>query len=212
MGYRWRKAVILSVALHLFLWGVAGYVSAHRQVLSPAEEKMVELDVVDVPYESTKEPQEEQPVIPPSPPQPEPKEVPAPETPPPPLAVSDSDEEKTVEKVVETSVNGKNVDEPVVVNNNKPKAKAMGTPPVVLFRAYPTPEEQGDFKGTVVLKVQILENGIPGNIEIAVTSGTKRINDAAIAAAKKWRFKPALDHEGHPMVCTTIMSIPFNKK
>jgi protein TonB len=211
MGYRWRKAVIFSVSLHLIFWGVAGYVSAHRQSPPPVKEQIVEL--VDLPTEPTKEPPEEQPAIQPSPPRPEPEEAPVPETPSPPLAVSDSDEEKIIEKVVQTSVNGKDTEEPVVVSNKaKPKARTMGTPPVVLSRAYPSPEEQGDFKGTVVLKVQILENGIPGKIEIAVTSGTRQINEAAIAAAKKWRFKPALDHEGNPMVCTTIMSIPFNKK
>lgn len=91
------------------------------------------------------------------------------------------------------------------------KSKAMGTPPEVITRVYPDPKSGKGFKGQVVLRVQILETGLPGNIIVSRSSSRKEIDGAAIAAAKLWRFKPAKDHEGNPMVCTTILIISFDK-
>ena len=198
-----RKAVAFSIVLHLLGFLVAGYVVARMQEMPPLKEEIMEFDVIGA---AAGDPEPEQTAALPAPePAPEPEE-----TKPEPEPVLPKEEEAPI------------VDEekmpPPPVPNDLPKSPAvaaagkravMGKPPVVISRAYPSAAEKSGFTGTIVLKVQILENGLPGNIRVAVSSGHESYNDAAIAAARKWRFKRAQDHEGHPMVCSTIISIPF---
>jgi protein TonB len=46
-------------------------------------------------------------------------------------------------------------------------------------------------EGTVVLVVEVLENGTAGDIRIAVTSGSELLDKVALDAVKKWNFQPA---------------------
>jgi len=60
----------------------------------------------------------------------------------------------------------------------------------------PSPEYPGfaadqGLEGTVVLRVKVLPNGKPGEVKVKKTSGHGILDDAAVAAAKRWAFTPA---------------------
>lgn len=45
--------------------------------------------------------------------------------------------------------------------------------------------------GTTVLNVSLAANGYPVNVDIVTSSGTKALDDAAVAAVRDWKFRPA---------------------
>jgi protein TonB len=200
---RWRKAIALSIFVHLFFWGVVGYVSAWQPVSPVVSEKTVELDLIGMADEvAAAEPE-------PLPPQPQPEERP-PEPLPDPEAIPEKepipleDVKVPIEPPVEKPA------APVVA---KPQVKhgPMATPPSVILKVdpvYPSSARPTAAK-YVVLKVTIQEDGLPGKIVVVGTSGQKVLDEAAIASLKKWRFLPAKDGEGIPMPCYTIVRVPI---
>jgi protein TonB len=78
---------------------------------------------------------------------------------------------------------------------------------------YPPSARNAGQEGTVVLKIQIMENGRPGDIVVYRSSGYDSLDDAAVAAVKKWRFTPAKDREsGRTFTCTTSLPVVFQLK
>lgn len=200
MQYRssWRKAFAMSVLFHLCIWITGAFV--YMLQAEPREPTaLMEIDLtalnedeesVEAAVSNSTEPEQ-------APLQPMEEE---------PLPVINPDQETVVEKVVE------NVPpEPAKMPEKPAKARAMGMPPVTVKEVYPTAAAQTGYRGLVALKVQITEKGLPGKIDVAVSSGRSDVNDMAIAAVKQWRFKPALDFEGQPMSCVKIIRISFNK-
>lgn len=203
---RWRKAVALSVFFHIF-WGVAvGYMIVRETVSPPADEQVIELDITALANEASAEP--EQQIAPLS----LAEAAEEPETPQltePPLTVSTDGVDSELIPIKEIPSKS---DTTTIVSS---KPSMMGTPPIVLVRVdadNPPEVDRIGRKIVVVLRVKILKSGLPGKVEVVVPSGEKSINDAAVAAAKKWRFEPAKDREGNPVVCLTILSIPFMPK
>jgi len=88
--------------------------------------------------------------------------------------------------------------------------------PGILSRVEPTyPEQarQAGREGTVVLKIQILENGRPGHVTVYRSSGSDLLDDAAVDAVRQWRFIPAKEREsGQAIVCYTTMPVVFRLK
>lgn len=212
MSYKssWNKAIALSILLHIFLWVTTGYLAFREQDVPLADEKVMELSLIDVPGDDTAEaepqiaaaaaaPLPEIPIEPEIPPEPQPP------------IVEDDIAEKVVEPIKIPDAKEGAVISPDQANSGGKKT-GFGTPPIVLVKVDPVnPPEMKEVgrKVNVVLRMQILKNGLPGKVAIAVPSGYKSINDAAIAAAKKWKFEPAKDNEGKPIVCLTILTIPF---
>ena len=206
---RWRKAIALSVFLHIFLGVAVGYMTVMQTLPPPPDEQVIELDMMAALPDDDSSESEPESVLPSVP---EPEALPTTEEPiitePPPVVIDDivnkepvPSKEVALEKETTATVSSKH--------------SAMGTPPIVLVRAdavNPPEIDQIGRKIVVVLRMRIMENGMPGKVDVAVSSGQKSINDAAIAAAKKWRFEPAKDREGRPIVCSTILSIPFTPK
>jgi len=56
---------------------------------------------------------------------------------------------------------------------------------------YPQLAQRRGWEGTVLLRVQVLASGKPGEIQIQKTSGRQQLDDAALAAVKRWSFVPA---------------------
>ena len=197
---RWRKGIVLSIFLHVLLGMTVGYVTVSRSVLPLADEQVIELDIMALSDDIVPEPELASLSIP------EPDIVPQ-EILTPVEQIPISRDDIVDSELVPIQAPLSQVDTPVAPSNSK-----KGTPPVVLIRAdsgsLPEVDEIGR-KVIVVLRMRIMENGFPGKIEVAVSSGQKNINDAAVATAQKWRFEPAKDGEGRPVVCSTILSIPF---
>jgi protein TonB len=75
---------------------------------------------------------------------------------------------------------------------------------------YPEEARQAGVQGTVVLKIQIIENGRAGQVTVYRSSGSSLLDDAAIAVVRKWRFTPARERDsGEAIVCYTKMPVVF---
>ena len=56
---------------------------------------------------------------------------------------------------------------------------------------YPPLAQRRGWEGTVLLRVQVLPSGKPGEIQIQKSSGRQQLDDAALNAVKRWSFVPA---------------------
>lgn len=58
--------------------------------------------------------------------------------------------------------------------------------------AYPMGPYREGVEGTVWLRIQVLEDGTVGSVELAQTSGNDELDQSALTTVKKWRFKAAV--------------------
>ena len=58
--------------------------------------------------------------------------------------------------------------------------------------SYPMGPYRAGIEGTVWLRVQVLEDGSVGIVEIAQTSGNEELDQSALTTVKKWRFNAAV--------------------
>ena len=56
---------------------------------------------------------------------------------------------------------------------------------------YPLEARQKGYEGEVLLKVEVLQNGRVGEVQVEKSSDYEILDQSAIAAVKKWRFVPA---------------------
>jgi protein TonB len=86
-------------------------------------------------------------------------------------------------------------------------------PPRILSKVepvYPEGARSAGLEGTVLVKIQILANGAPGDITVNRSSGHDSLDEAAIAAVRQWRFIPAKNQDsGISIVCYTTMPVVF---
>lgn len=62
-----------------------------------------------------------------------------------------------------------------------------------LFRpAYPRMSRRRGEEGTVTMSIQVLADGTTGQVEITASSGHRRLDEAAVNAARKTAYTPAL--------------------
>ncbi len=75
---------------------------------------------------------------------------------------------------------------------------------------YPQDARQEGVSGTVGVKVEVLENGRPGEVMVARSSGRRSLDEAAVQAVRQWRFVPAQETgSGQAVRCFTTFSIVF---
>ena len=79
-----------------------------------------------------------------------------------------------------------------------PPAPAPVTPPSAnaAYLKNPAPEYpqmalRRGWEGTVLLRVEVLASGKPGQIQVQKSSGRQALDAAALAAVKRWSFVPA---------------------
>jgi protein TonB len=56
---------------------------------------------------------------------------------------------------------------------------------------YPEAARRAGVEGVTLLRIRVLENGRPGEIQIAKSSGSPDLDAAATEGARRWRFEPA---------------------
>lgn len=56
---------------------------------------------------------------------------------------------------------------------------------------YPALAMRRNWEGTVLLRVHVLANGKPSEIQVQKSSGRTQLDDAALSAVKRWSFVPA---------------------
>ncbi len=75
---------------------------------------------------------------------------------------------------------------------------------------YPEEARRAGAEGTVSVRIEIKENGQPGEITIARSSGRPSFDAAAIEAVRTWRFVPAQEAEtGRAVKCYSTVSLVF---
>ena len=92
-----------------------------------------------------------------------------------------------------------------------PKPKGPSRPPKVINWTdppYPDHARQQGIEGTVVLRLIVSEEGLPGNIMVGRSSGHAALDQAAIAHVRKARFSPGLK-EGQPVPMTISFRVKF---
>lgn len=73
--------------------------------------------------------------------------------------------------------------------------------------SYPALSRRNGETGRVLLRVQVGADGLPKNISIAESSNFSRLDEAAIAAVKRWRFIPA--KQGDTAITESVL-VPLN--
>ena len=56
---------------------------------------------------------------------------------------------------------------------------------------YPAFAQDQGWEGRVVLRVHVLANGTPDSVDVRTSSGRRLLDNAAVAAVKRWTFVPA---------------------
>ncbi|OPY89826.1 MAG: Gram-negative bacterial tonB protein [Syntrophus sp. PtaU1.Bin208] len=67
------------------------------------------------------------------------------------------------------------------------RSRYQHNPPPV----YPQAARRNGYEGLVLISVEILENGAPGQLLVKKSSGYAILDQAALSAVRKWRFVPA---------------------
>lgn len=86
----------------------------------------------------------------------------------------------------------------------------MGEPPITISYFFP-PKDLIPYKGTIMVAAFVGTDGNVYKTKIMRGSGHPSYNEIAMSAARRWKFKPALDGNGEPMESIKMISIPFNK-
>lgn len=74
---------------------------------------------------------------------------------------------------------------------------------------YPAAAIKDRAQGTAVLRVHVDAQGLPGAIAVESSAGDARLDDAAIATVRNWRFNPAQD-AGAPVAHEVLVPITFS--
>lgn len=73
---------------------------------------------------------------------------------------------------------------------------------------YPEAARRARLEGLVTLTVTVSEHGLVEDVKISSSSGASILDNAAVSAVKKWRFRPALI-SGHPATSTIDIPVRF---
>lgn len=77
--------------------------------------------------------------------------------------------------------------------------------------AYPPLSRRMGEQGRVVLRVMVDASGLPSSVEIRTSSGSERLDQAALEAVKRWKFVPARQGE-RAVPAQVLVPISFNLK
>lgn len=75
--------------------------------------------------------------------------------------------------------------------------------------SYPPLSRRLGEEGRVLLRVQVMEDGSAGSVELQTGSGSSRLDQAALEAVKKWRFVPAKRGE-QPVSASVVVPVRFS--
>lgn len=84
--------------------------------------------------------------------------------------------------------------------------------PVLLSKseaAYPLIARQNEWDGTAMVEISVSSEGTPDECRILSTSGHPILDQAALEAARKTKYRPAYQ-EGRPVACLVSLTYSFN--
>lgn len=88
-----------------------------------------------------------------------------------------------------------------------PPGFALGSPDNPLPH-YPTVARRRGIEGTVTLEVRVDSTGLPERVALARSSGSSLLDEAALEAVRRWRFRPAR-RAGEPVAGIVTVPITF---
>lgn len=88
------------------------------------------------------------------------------------------------------------------------RVKAAPDPKFCKKPAFPRRAAERGLKGTVLLRIDLDEFGVPIHVLVSKSSGHEILDDAALAAVRRWRFLPARD-DGRAVASTVLLPIEF---
>jgi protein TonB len=175
-----RRPIALTIAVGLnlaFAWALnAGLVRTLVEKLP----EVIKVDVVE----------EKLPDVAPPPPPPSMAEPPPPYVPPPDFVIA-------TESAAPTNS--------ITVQNKAPTpVKQLSSPasigrPHICSQEYPALSLRLGEQGTTLLSFHIKTDGSVGNLAVAKSSGSERLDTAAVNCASRWRYKPAIGESGAPI-------------
>jgi len=90
------------------------------------------------------------------------------------------------------------------------QADQVATPPVVISRPlpnYPPLARARGIEGLVVLEAIVDRQGHVEQDGLKVLQSVPALDDAALSAFRRWRFRPARDHDGEPV--RVVLRVPI---
>lgn len=93
---------------------------------------------------------------------------------------------------------------PAVADGGDLSAKMISAKPP----SYPLEARRRHEEGTVVLGVLVAVDGLVADISVAQTSGSSLLDQAALAAVRRWRWAPLM-RGGQPVMVQGQVKIPF---
>ncbi len=93
---------------------------------------------------------------------------------------------------------------PPSLSGTRDASYSYAPPPV-----YPKAAYESRVEGKVIIRAEVLSNGLIGGIQIHESSGVASLDREALLTAKKWRFNPAI-RDGVPI--TQWVNIPVTFK
>ncbi|MCB5186999.1 energy transducer TonB [Methylobacillus caricis] len=226
------KTLVLTILAHAVVFASLVVISTrepHREESAPPIMVSLVQSPEPIPEVAITEP-EPQPV--PKPPEPKPKPKPKPKVVDKPVPI---EAPEPVEQAQEVT---KEVSEPAPVEKQAPSQAPVKDTPVVAERVepvkkpepkdepipeisisgvsyshqelpvYPAMSRRLGEQGVVMLRMLISETGVPESIQIETSSGSERLDKAALEAAKKSRFNP-YKRNNKPMKVSVIAPVRF---
>jgi periplasmic protein TonB len=202
---RKKLATLIAAVVAVHVLGIAGFLSALNEpsIVKPKKKEVivefVKPEVIPPPV-----------IEPPKPPPPPVKRVePPPQAAKPPPALRTAPASQNISAndiVIQENTEAPKSTAPVVAAPPAPEPP----PPAPVVKEEPLVEAKGgvghlnnpdpeypDFaadqgwEGSVILRVKVLPNGKPADVKVKKSSGHSVLDDAAVAAAKRWAFTPA---------------------
>jgi protein TonB len=91
---------------------------------------------------------------------------------------------------------------PATVATSQPQPVSMPSP------RYPAQALRSGEQGTVMVSAEIDANGVPSDVGVAKSSGSRLLDRAAVDAVRHWRFRPAMA-DGQPAPGRVQVPISF---
>lgn len=220
---RWCKAMVVSCIAHMLLWVAVGLLGVKAST-PPPEQEIIDMELIDdqaaAPGQSVS--QTEQAV------QLSARSEPIVQQPQPLVSQEAVAERYVAQSAAAGQLSGQTAASTTGAGNSSVGSGSVGvgnystggegngksyvSPQVlsIVKPEYPAEERRAGIEGTVSLKIVILENGKPGDIEVVRSSGSELLDNAAVEALRKWRFSPAFNKEtGRPMKGRVTVPIKF---
>jgi len=89
-----------------------------------------------------------------------------------------AEEEMPTFEMEEVTVTDTKISKPVLIQEVKPE--------------YPMGARKAGLQGTSLLKIQVLPEGLVGEIQLLQSAGDSSLDEAAQKAVKQWKFQPGL--------------------